>query len=210
MKLFGYFRSSASYRVRIALNLKELKYEQVAINLKQGEQLSNDYAEVNPHRLVPALESDGELITQSLAIMAWLDESYPERLLVLGTPANRAKIRAIANTIACDTQPLQNLRVLKYLSQEIGVSDEQRLAWTRHWISDGLAAAEKMTGNDEFCVGRIPTLADACLVPQIYNAERFGIDMNDFPKLKAIHERCNSLDAFQLAHPTKQPDFQAD
>jgi maleylacetoacetate isomerase len=210
MKLFGYFRSSASYRVRIALNLKGLACEQVAINLKAGEQLSEQYQALNPQRLVPALSHDGHLITQSLAIMAYLDETFPDRQLVVGTAANRAKIRAIAATVACDTQPLQNLRVLKYLSGELQVSDEQRLQWTQHWISDGLNAVEKMVEHEGFCVGSIPTLADVCLIPQIYNARRFNIDMSAYPKLSAIEARCEALDAFADAHPSVQPDFVAD
>lgn len=210
MKLFGYFRSSASYRVRIALNLKGLACEQVAINLKAGEQLSEEYQALNPQRLVPALSHDGHLITQSLAIMAYLDETFPDRQLVVGTAVNRAKIRAIAATVACDTQPLQNLRVLKYLSGELQVSDEQRLKWTQHWISDGLNAVEKMVEDEGFCVGSIPTLADVCLIPQIYNARRFNIDMSAYPKLSAIEARCETLDAFADAHPSVQPDFVAD
>lgn len=210
MKLFGYFRSSASYRVRIALNLKGLACEQVAINLKAGEQLSKEYQALNPQRLVPALSHDGNLITQSLAIMAYLDESFPDRQLVVGTASNRAKIRAIAATVACDTQPLQNLRVLKYLTGELQVSNEQRLQWTQHWISDGLNAVEHMVEGEGFCVGSIPTLADVCLIPQIYNARRFNIDMNQYPKLSAIEARCEQLEAFADAHPSVQPDFVAD
>lgn len=210
MKLFGYFRSSASYRVRIALNLKGLACEQVAINLKAGEQLSDEYQTLNPQRLVPALSHDGHLITQSLAIMAYLDESFPDRQLVVGTAANRAKIRAIAATIACDTQPLQNLRVLKYLTGELKVSNEQRLQWTQHWISDGLNAVEQMVEDEGFCVGSIPTLADVCLIPQIYNARRFNIDMSQYPKLSSIEARCEKLEAFADAHPSVQPDFVAD
>lgn len=211
MKLYSYFRSSASYRVRIALNLKGVRYTQEPVNLKQGDQLLDDYASINPQRLLPALATSDGLLTQSFAIMAWLDEKFPERLLVLGGAAQRAKIRSLAAILGCDTQPLQNLRVLKYLSSELQVSDAQRLAWTQAWIRDGLRAFEAQLQNDQFSVGKIATLADICLVPQLYNARRFGIDVDaEYPQLAEIDHHCGTLEAFQRALPENQPDYVAD
>jgi maleylacetoacetate isomerase len=210
MKLFGYFRSSASYRVRISLNLKGLSYEQVAVNLKKGDQLNETYRALNPQGLVPALADGDLLLTQSLAIMAWLDDVYPERPLVMGSPDERAKIRAIASIIACDTQPLQNLRVLKYLSNELGITEAQKLQWIRHWICEGLMAVESKLDGEDFCLGSTPTLADVCLVPQVYNAQRFDIDTGSYPKLTRVVKNCFELDAFCSARPEAQTDFIAD
>ena len=211
MKLYSYYRSSASYRVRIALNLKGVRYSQVPVNLKQGDQLLDEYKSVNPQRLLPALETSDGLLTQSFAIMAWLDEKFPERLLVLGGPQQRAKIRSLAAILGCDTQPLQNLRVLKYLSSEIGVTQAQRLEWSQHWIRDGLSAFDAQLMGEQFSVGKIASLADVCLVPQLYNARRFGINVEaEFPRLAEIDHHCATLEAFQRALPENQPDYLPD
>ncbi len=211
MKLYSYYRSSASYRVRIALNLKDVRYSQIPVNLKLGDQLLDDYSAVNPQRLLPALETPDGLLTQSFAIMAWLDEKFPERLLVLGNPGQRARIRSLAAIVGCDTQPLQNLRVLKYLSAEIGVTEIQRLVWSQHWIRDGLRAFEAQLMSEQYSVGKIASLADVCLVPQLYNARRFGINVEtEFPRLAEIDQHCGKLEAFQRALPENQPDYVPD
>ncbi|WP_298636321.1 maleylacetoacetate isomerase [uncultured Umboniibacter sp.] len=208
MKLYSYYRSSASFRVRIALNLKGVRYTQIPVNLKLGAQLSDDYQSINPQRLLPALETSDGLLTQSFAIMAWLDEKFPERLLVLGDAEQRAKIRALAAILGCDTQPLQNLRVLKYLSSEIGVTEAQRLQWSQHWIRDGLSAFDAQLKEDAYSVGKVASLADICLIPQLYNARRFGIDVaSEFKRLAEIECRCLSQEAFQRALPEQQPDY---
>lgn len=211
MKLYGYFRSSAAYRVRIALNLKGLAYEQVAVNLADGEQRGVDNLARNPQGLVPVLETDdGTRLTQSLAICEYLDERYPEPPLLPADAAERARVRALAQAIACEIHPLNNLKVLKYLTGELGVSDEARLGWYRHWISEGFDALETRLADSPatgaFCHGDTPTLADACLVPQVFNARRFDCDLSAYPTIRRIAERCATLDAFQRAAPTAQPD----
>lgn len=211
MKLYEYFRSSASYRVRIALNLKGLSYEQVAVDLPGGEQLRSEFAGTNPAQLVPVLDDDGERITQSLAIIEYLDERFPEPpLLPRGSAAARARIRQFALSIACDIHPLNNLRVLKYLVGPLGLSEETRTEWMRHWIALGFAALEKqLAGSAErsrFCFGDTPTLADCCLIPQIANAARVTLDMSPYPTLRQIDRHCAELDAFKRAHPSAQPN----
>lgn len=212
MKLFTYFRSSAAYRVRIALNLKQLAYEAVPIHLLRdgGEQRHADYLALNPAGLVPTLVDDKNVLQQSLAIIEYLDELHPQPALLPGDAADRARIRAIAQTIACDIHPINNLRVLQYLSRELGVSDAQKNAWYRHWVESGLAAVEAMLAGDartgRFCHGDTPTLADCCLVPQVFNARRFGCDLSAMPTILGIVERCAKLDAFRQAAPENQPD----
>nr|WP_294864411.1 maleylacetoacetate isomerase [uncultured Pseudogulbenkiania sp.] len=207
--LYDYFRSSAAYRVRIALNLKELDYIQAPVNLVKGEQQGAAYLALNPQGLVPALSDNGVLLTQSLAICEYLDEAYPDtpRLLPL-EPVARARARAIAQSIACDIHPLNNLRVLNYLKGELGVGDESRNEWYRHWITQGFAALERLLADTagSYCVGDNVTLADVCLVPQLFNARRFAVDLAPYPRLVAVGEVLERLPAFAAAHPSRQPD----
>lgn len=210
MKLYGYFRSSAAYRVRIALGLKGLRYEYVAVHLRKGEQSAASYREMNPHELVPTLVDDRGTFTQSLAIIEYLDERYPQPPLLPRAPEARARVRAIALTIACDIHPIDNLRVLRYLLRTIGASETAKDAWYRHWIDVGLVALESQLAREpatgEFCHGSMPTLADCCLVPQLANARRAGIPLDAYPTLTRIEAKCNALPAFAVAVPEKQPD----
>ena len=206
MILYGYFRSSAAYRVRIALNLKGLDYEQVSVNLKAGQQQEETYQGLNPQGLVPAIDTGDYIIEQSMAIMEWLEENHPEPTILPGDSLNRARIRSMAQHIACDIHPLNNLRVLNYLNNHLGQDDEVRTGWYHHWIREGFAALEQQVEAESFCLGEKPTLADICLVPQIYNANRFGVDLSDFPKLQAINEHCLMLQPFMDAQPSSQPD----
>jgi len=212
MKLYTFFRSSASYRVRIALNLKGLSYEQAPIHLRRGggEQFSPAYQAINPQALVPALEDNGKILTQSLAIIEYLEERYPRPPLLPRDPADRARVRAMALVIACEVHPIQNLRVLNYLKQEYRVNDEQANGWARHWIDAGLSALETLIAAQstpgKFCFGDIPTLADICLVPQLGNARRFRCDLSPYARILGIEENCMALAAFSDAAPEKQPD----
>lgn len=216
MKLFGYFRSSASYRVRIALNLKGLDVEHVPVHLVRhgGEQLSEDFRALNPEALVPALQDNDEgheiVLSQSLAIIEYLDEKYPAPALLPGGAADRAHVRSLALSVACEIHPLNNLRVLKYLSATLGLSDEQKNSWYQHWCGTGLAALEQKLASDrrtgDFCFGDTPTLADCCLVPQIFNAQRFNCDLSGMPTLMRINQRCLEIEAFTKAMPMHQPD----
>ena len=210
MKLYGYFRSSAAYRVRIALALKGLPYEYAAVHLRRGEQRAAQYRALNAQELVPTLDDDRGRFTQSLAIIEYLDERYPQPPLLPRTPEARARVRAIALAIACDIHPLDNLRVLQYLVDTVGASDETKNAWYRHWIDVGLGALESQLSRDPatgtFCQGEAPTLADICLVPQLANARRFGIPLDAYPRLLRIEAACNALPAFVAALPEKQPD----
>jgi maleylpyruvate isomerase len=212
MKLYTYFRSSAAYRVRIALNLKALPYEAVPVHLLRngGEQLGAAYRQVHPGALLPALEDDGETLLQSMAIMEYLEERHPEPALLPSGAAERARVRALALTIACDTHPLSNLRVMKYLVHTLKVDEQAKLEWMRHWMQLGLATFEAMLARDpatgRFCHGDTPTLADCCLVPQVYNALRYDLDLAAYPNIVRIHANCEALPAFQAAHPSRQPD----
>jgi len=210
LKLYGYFRSSAAYRVRIALALKGLAYEYLAVHLRKGEQDAAEYRELNPNALVPTLVDDRGTFTQSLAIIEYLDERHPEPPLLPHTPEARSRVRAIALAIACDIHPLDNLRVLRYLMRTFGNSEETKDAWYRHWIDVGLGALEAQLARDpatgEFCHGGIPTLADCCLVPQLANARRAGIPLEVYPTLTRIEANCNALPAFAAAAPERQPD----
>ena len=212
MRLYTYFRSSAAYRVRIALALKELAYEAVPVHLLRGggEQLQAAYRAVNPAGLVPALEDNGAVLTQSLAILEYLDEAHPHPPLLPADPLARARVRALAQSIACDIHPLGNLRVLNYLGGSLGLTDDARLAWSRHWIIEGFAALEKMLStlkdSPSFCRGATPTIADCCLVPQVFNARRFGVDLTPYPAIVAIDAACAALPAFMAAHPAQQDD----
>lgn len=209
--LYSYFRSSAAYRVRIALNLKGLAYHQTAVNLVKGEQHSDANLARHPQGLVPVLETDeGIQLTQSLAICEFLEERHPEPALLPADPAGRARVRALAQLVACEIHPLNNLKVLKYLVRELDVDNDAKLSWYRHWITEGFDALETMltsgAGSGEFCHGDTPTLADICLVPQVFNAERFECDLSAYPTIRRIAERCNTLQAFQKAAPGEQPD----
>jgi len=207
MRLHGYFRSSAAYRVRIALNLKGVKAEHVFRHLRKGEQRAPDYLAMNPQGLVPTLELDnGALLTQSLAIVEWLDETHPNPLLMPADPLQRARVRAFALAIACDIHPVQNLRVLAAV-RELG-GEQAGQDWAKRINEEGLAACEKMIANEPgpFCFGAQPTLADICLVPQLGNARRFNVDVSAFPRLLQAEAACRALPAFADAAPDKQPD----
>ena len=208
-KLYGYFRSSAAYRVRIALNLKNVAYDDAFVHLAKGEQLKA-YARLNPQRLVPALDIDGGLLTQSLAIVEYLEETKPEPPLLPKDALGRARVRSIALHVACDVHPLNNLRVLKYLVGPLGASEDAKLAWYRHWIKHGLEAIEAMLANDPatgaFCHGARPSLADVFLVPQVANARRFDCPLENYPSVRRIEAACLALPAFDRARPEKQPD----
>ena len=208
MKLHGYFRSSASYRVRIALNLKGLGTEHVSHHLRKGEQLAPAFLALNPQGLVPALEGDaGEVLTQSLAIIEWLDEIHPEPPLLPKDALRRAKVRAFSQALACDTHPIQNLKVLGRL-RELGLPEDKVTAWAGWANREGLSACEKLIANEPgpFCFGDKPSLADLCLVPQLANARRFGVDVNAFPRLLKAEAAARAMKAFADAAPDKQPD----
>ena len=212
MKLYTFFRSSASYRVRIALNLKRIPYEQAAIHLRRGggEQLGAAYKSINPQALVPALEDKGRILTQSLAIIEYLDEQYPNPPLLPKAPADKALVRSMALVIACEVHPIQNLRVLNYVKANYNQSDEQVNRWAQHWIDLGLDALQQMivaqSKRGKFCYGESPTLADICLIPQLGNARRYGCELAKFPAILEIEKNCNALEAFVNAAPEKQPD----
>jgi maleylacetoacetate isomerase/maleylpyruvate isomerase len=212
MKLHTYFRSSASYRVRIALNLKGHAPEQAFVHLNRngGEQFSAGFHALNPQHLLPVLEDDGRLLTQSLAIIEYLDETRPEAPLLPEDAAGRARVRAISQAIACEIHPLNNLRVLKYLGEELKLTPDQKNTWYRHWVTLGLQALEEQLAHDSstglFCHGDTPTMADCCLMPQLYNARRFECDLSAYPTLLRIEERCAALPAFALARPALQAD----
>ena len=203
--LYDYYRSSAAYRVRIALNLKRVEYEQRQVNLLESEQKSDEYRALNPLGLVPLLEIDGLKLTQSLSIMVYLDQRFPEPLLMPRDRADGAHVRSMALTIACDIHPLNNLRVLKYLTK-LGIEQERRDQWYAHWIREGLTALEAMAAPraGEFLFADAPTVADACLVPQLYNARRNNVPIDDFPTLLRADENANRLEAFANAHPDRQ------
>ena len=204
--LHDYFRSSAAYRVRIALNLKGVDYDSRSVNLAAGAQKANDYRALNPQGFVPMLEIDGQRITQSLAIIVYLDQKYAEPPLMPGDPADGAHVRAMAMTIACDIHPLNNLRVLKYLTGELGASEDQKTEWYRHWIREGFEALESIAAPraGDYLFGDSPTIADICLVPQMYNARRFEVALEAYPTLLRADSNAAALDAFARAHPDQQ------
>ena len=209
MILYDYFRSSAAYRMRIALNLKGLEAERRFIHLRKGEQRGAGYLEVNPQGLVPTLMIDGEAFTQSLAIIEYLDEMHPQPALLPKDAKDRAWVRSIALAIACDIHPLNNLRVLKYLGREFQVDEAKRDDWYRHWVSDGFTALEARLAArpaDRFCFGDTPTIADIFLVPQVANANRVSTPLEPFARIRAINAACLALPAFDRARPEVQPD----
>lgn len=201
--LFDYFRSSASYRVRIALSLKGIGYDRVAVNLLDGDQRSAGYRAVNPQALVPTLDIDGHRLAQSLAIIDYLEWTRPEPPLLPPDPADSAHVRALALTVACDLHPLNNLRVLRYLKEELGQDQPARDSWYRHWVAEGLAALEAMAAPraGRFLFADSPTLADLCLVPQMFNARRFEVPLGPYPTLVRADSEANRLEAFAAAHP---------
>ena len=212
LKLYGYWRSSAAWRVRIALNLKGLAWESVPVHLLRdgGEQRAPAFRALNPQGLVPALQADGQLLTQSLAIIEYLDETRPRPPLLPADAAGRARVRSLAQLVAADIHPLNNLRVLQWLESDGGLDAPLREAWYRHWVVEGLGALEarlvREAATGRFCHGDSPGLADCCLVPQLYNARRYSVALEPFPTLLRIEAACMSLDAFKAATPESQPD----
>lgn len=211
MRFHGYFRSSSSYRCRIAFNLKGLTPEFVPVHLVRdgGQHKTDAYRALNPQALVPTLEVEGLVLTQSPAILEWLDETHPEPRLLPDDPAGRAAVRAFCAVIACEIHPLQNLRVLQYLGAEFGQGQPGKDAWCQRWIGEGLAACEALLARrpaTTFAFGEAPGMAEVYLVPQIFSAQRFGVDLSAMPRLRAIHAACEALPAFAAAHPMRQPD----
>jgi maleylacetoacetate isomerase len=209
MRLYSYYRSSAAYRVRIALELKGLDYDYVPVNLLRAQQKSGDYLQKNPQGLVPAMETgEGGLIAQSVAIMEWLEETHPEPALLPADPLSRAMVRSMVNSIACDIHPINNMSVTNYLQNPLGVSPEQVHEWYAMWVDRGFEAIEKklQARRGSCCFGDLPGMADACLVPQVYNALRFNIAMDRYSNILQVWEYCNTLQPFVRAHPDAQPD----
>jgi maleylacetoacetate isomerase len=212
MKLYSYFRSSASYRVRIALALKGISYDYAAVHLLRegGQQLSSLYREISPDALVPSLEDGPEVLTQSLAIIEYLEERYPAPPLLPSAPADRAYVRSVALQVACEIHPINNLRVLQYLQKQLAISDEQKSEWYRHWVDAGFASLEAKLNREQragrFIFGNNPTIADLCLVPQVWNARRFEIPLTSYPTIARVSANAMELNAFQQADPSNQPD----
>lgn len=210
LKLWGYFRSTAAYRVRIGLNLKGLAHEREYVHLAKGEHLSGSFRALNPQQLIPVLqvEEAGQrhALIQSMAILEYLDETHPAPPFLPKGALARAQVRGVADIVACDIHPVNNLRVLKYLRRTLGQDEEAVNAWVRHWIAAGFDAVEALIEGGGPCFGGQPTLADICLVPQIFNAHRFKLDLAPYPKIRAVEEHCAELAAFADAHPSKQPD----
>ena len=213
MKLYSYWRSSAAFRVRIALNLKGLPYEIVPVHLIEGGGVQHqpDYCKLNPQQMVPVLVDGERVIRQSMAIVEYLEEAYEGgRKLMPVNPRERARVRGLAQIVACDIHPLGNLRVLQYLEREFNTPQVERERWTQHWMSEGFVAFERLLADNPstglFCEGDEPTLADICLVPQVYNAQRWSVDMSGFPLIRRINAECLKVDAFMQARPENQPD----
>jgi maleylacetoacetate isomerase len=210
MKLYGYWRSSAAYRVRIALALKNLSYEYLSINLATGAHRKPEYGEVNPQQLVPVLMEGDEPQYQSLAIIDYLEETHPHPPLLPRDPLERSRVRSLAMIIACEIHPLNNPRVLNYITSQLGATEEQKLAWYAHWVSTGFSALEQRLATERwtgrYCHGDTPGMADACLVPQVANAVRFKVDLAPFPIIRRINETCLEHEAFRKAAPENQPD----
>ena len=210
MKLYTYFRSSASFRVRIALGLKGIAYEPSFVHLPKGEHRAAPYAKVNPQALTPTLVlDDGEQLAQSLAIIEYLDEVHPKPPLLPKDAKGRARVRSLSLLVACEIHPLNNLRTLQYLKRTLGQSEDQVNTWYRYWVADGLAKFEAdlaRGGTGKYCHGDVPTMADCCLVPQIFNAKRYQCELAPYPVTMRIFDACMQLDAFERAQPSKQPD----
>jgi maleylacetoacetate isomerase/maleylpyruvate isomerase len=210
MKLYGYFRSSAAFRVRIALNLKGLAYQPAFVHLAKGEHRKPEYGVLNPQGLVPALEDGGRLLTQSLAILEYLEETHPQPPLLPKDPFARARARSLALLVACEIHPLNNLRTLTHLRKALGQNEEQVNAWYRHWIADGMARLEaamaQTPGTGRYSQGDAPGFADCCLVPQVFNAQRYQCELAPYPTVMRVFDACMQLDAFDRAQPGKQPD----
>ena len=210
LKLYGYFRSSASYRVRIALNMKGLDYEQASIHLAKGRQYTPEFSQVSPQNLVPVLEHDGLRLYQSLAIIEYLEETYPLPALLPKDAPGRNRARSLALISACEIHPLNNTRVLAYLADTLKLTDEQKSAWYRHWVTVGFTALEKRLATEketrQFCHGDTPGFADIALVPQVANANRFNVDLGPFPTIRRINDACLKLEPFRNAMPQNQPD----
>jgi len=210
MKLHGYFRSSAAFRVRIALNLKGLAYDNAFVHLRKGDQTSAAYLVLNPQALVPTLEDGPHALTQSLAIVEYLDETRPTPPLLPKTPHERARVRALAQIVACDIHPVDNLRVLQYLAKELKADEAAVARWFNHWIATGFGGLETTLAKDKatgrFCHGDTPGLADICLVPQVFNSKRYNLDLAPYPTISRIFDACMALPAFDAAQPSKQPD----
>ena len=212
MKLYTYFRSSAAYRVRIALNLKGLSYQAVPVHLLKngGEQHQDDYRRINPSGLLPAFQDDWITLTQSMAIIEYLEEAHPTVPLLPQDAPGRARVRELAQIIGCDIHPINNLRVLSYLVKQLGLSEQAKTEWYRHWVIEGFQSLEAHLARDPgagpFCHGYRPTIADCYLVPQVFNAQRFDIDVAAFPNIARINALCTDLPAFKAAHPSRQPD----
>ena len=212
MKLHNFFRSSASFRVRIALEVKGLSYDYSAVHLARGDHKKPPYADLSADTLVPLLEVDGQQLSQSMAIIEYLDEKHPAPALLPADAVGRAKVRALAQSISCEIHPLNNLRVLKYLMKELKTDEETKNTWYRHWCREGLTAFEKQLMQlpaSVYCYGNTPTLADCCLVPQIFNARRFDVNFDGLPRTMAAFDACMALPAFQKAQPSACPDFEA-
>ena len=210
MTLYGYFRSSTSYRTRIAMNLKQLDYDYIAVNLAQDEQLEAAFQSINPQGLVPVLQVDDLWLYQSPAILEWLEEVYPEHPLLPKDVAARMKVRALSAMIGCDIHPLNNRRILQYLRNELSVDEAKVMTWCQRWMSEGFAALEKRLAQDKtrgkFCYGDRPTFADCYLIPQVSSAKRFKVDLTAYPNIVAIDAHCRTLEAFADADPMVQPD----
>jgi maleylacetoacetate isomerase len=208
VELYNYFRSSASYRVRIALALKGLDYDYKPVHLTKNEHLNESYAAVSASRLVPLLRDGDHMLTQSLAIMEYLDETHPEPPLLPTEPAERARVRALALDVACEIHPLNNLRVLRYLVRDLKVSEDDKDRWYRHWVETGLEVVERQLASQPgtFCHGTAPTIADCCLVPQIFNAQRFKCRTDHIPQTMRVYEACMKLPAFNKTQPSECPD----
>ncbi|WP_442793089.1 maleylacetoacetate isomerase [Psychrobacter sp. PL15] len=210
MQLYNYFRSTTSYRTRIALNLKGLDYDYISVNLAQDEQLESAFKSINPQGLVPVLQTDDLLLYQSPAILEWLEETYAQNPLLPKDAAGRMQVRALSAMIGCDIHPLNNRRILQYLRNELTVGEDEVMTWCRHWMIEGFAALEKLLAADKsrgkFCYGDSPTFADCYLIPQVSSARRFKVDLSPYPNIVAIDEHCRSLKAFYDADPARQPD----
>jgi maleylacetoacetate isomerase len=210
MKLYGYFRSSAAFRVRIALNLKGLVVDHASVHLSKGEHRRPEFDAVNPQGLLPALDVDGALLTQSLAIMEYLEETHPQPPILPKDPLGRARVRSLAALVACEIHPVNNLRVLQHLKKALGQSEDQVNAWYRHWIADGLSKLEadlsRGKGSGAYSHGDSPTIADCCLVPQVFNAKRYQCELAPYPVTMRVFDACMKLPAFDAAQPSKQPD----